>query len=311
MAMDINYSSLDDLKPYGIQTIFSSLSQMLKFKLDNLLLLTLYFSTIAFTVKAAPITYTGSKGQYTVDKEAGTYKGCRFKQSCILLGPNEKVGPTSWKNGEHTYSINGSTIHVYEKNKEIFQDSFVNPPKPTTPEVKYGLITPKCIGSACLGMTFGQLKAKLGRNVKYKDIDLNLEMETVGVIQDGKVQYAICYMSHEKLRDKDKINVLVTMNSHYRTKEGVGPGTSVTQAQKIYGKAIVSYGTQGPVQEVLHFSQLPKGYDDIWFKPQAKSGDKRAGIYSKVDERNLGYTIRAKKIKSDAYIQHVMISKFD
>jgi hypothetical protein len=271
--------------------------------------------TLGNIANAAPITYTGTKGQYTVDKEAGTYKSCLFKKSCLLLGPNEKIGPTSWKNGELTYSVNGSTVHIYEKNKEIFQDSFVNTPasanKPSTPEVKYGLITPKCIGSACLGMTFGQLKAKLGRNVKYKDIDLNLEMETVGVIQDGKVQYAICYMSHEKLRDKDKINVLVTMNSHYRTKEGVGPGTSVTQAQKIYGKAIVSYGTQGPVQEVLHFSQLPKGYDDIWFKPQAKSGDKRAGIYSKVDERNLGYTIRAKKIKSDAYIQHVMISKFD
>ena len=79
--------------------------------------------------------------------------------------------------------------------------------KPTTPEVKYGLITPNCIGSACLGMTFGQLKAKLGDKVKYKARHFMWAIDAVQVIQDGKVQYEICYDGFEKLLWKRKRNV--------------------------------------------------------------------------------------------------------
>jgi hypothetical protein len=284
---------------------------MLKFKSDSLLLLTLYFSTIAIAVKASPVTYPGSKGQYTVDKEAGTYKGCRFKQSCILLGPKEKIGPTSWKNGEHTYSINGSAVHIYEKNKEIFQDSFVNTPasavKPTTPEVKYGLITPKCIGSACLGMTFGELKAKLGKKVKYKAGQFMVDIDAVEVIQDGKDQYEICYSAGEKLRDKDKITCLSTDNSHYRTKEGVGPGTAVIKAERVYGKAIITKNTDNESREELKFSKLPKGYERIWFRPTIKSGDGWAGIYSNSSEKDNSSIYKTKKIKPNAYISDIMI----
>jgi hypothetical protein len=274
----------------------------------RLLALTISLLTLlnSLEANAVPITYTGSKGQYTVDKEAGTYKSCLFKKSCLLLGPNEKIGPTSWKNGELTYSVNDSTIHVYEKNKEIFQDSFVNTPafatKPTTPEVKYGLITPKCIDSACLGMTFGQLKAKLGRNVKYKAGQFMVDIDAVQVIQDGKTQYYICYDHGQKLRDKAKITCLSTFNSYYRTKEGVGPSTSLIQAQKIYGRATVSYHAHNESREVLKFSKLPKGYEQIWFRPQVKSGD-HAGIYADWGKE---YN-QTNRFKPDAYIWQVMI----
>jgi len=289
-------------------------------KFPRLISASLLILTLGNIANAAPVTYTGSKGQYTVDKDAGTYKGCRFKQSCILLGPKEKIGPTSWKNGEHTYSINGSTIHVYEKNKEIFQDSFVNTPtsvgKPTTPEVKYGLITPKCIGSACLGMTLRQLKAKLGKKVKYIS-EQHLSNDAIEVIQDGKVQFYICYDNREDLedhlrkamdRDKKKIKFLSTDNSYYRTKESVGPGTSVVKAEKVYGKASVSYNEGHEIVESLEFSKLPKGYNDMWFRTKVKSGE-FAGIYPKSsgkDKNNFSiYT--AKKIKPDAYISEIMI----
>jgi len=284
------------------------------FKLISASLLILTLDNMA---NAAPITYTGSKGQYTVDKEAGTYKGCRFKQNCILLGPNEKIAPTSWKNGDYTYSVNVSTVHIYEKNKEIFQDSFVNTQasaaKPTTPEVKYGLITPKCIDSACLGMTYGQLKAKLGKKFKFKNYEaLGDGQEATEVVQDGKTLYRAIYnLTGQKFRDSDKVTRLETDNGYYRTKEGVGPGTSVIQAQRIYGKAILTRFSGCDNLEYLKFSKLSKGYQQMWFRPKVKSeleGDS-AGIYPKSPEKYGDSLYKAIKIKPNAYIYSVEISK--
>ena len=249
---------------------------MNKLKFPRLVLISLLILTLGNIVNAAPITYTGNKGHYTIN-----------------------------------YPVSDSTVHVYQKNKEIFQDSFVNTPastnKPTPPQKQYGLITPKCIGSACLGMTFGELKTKLGNKVKYKAGPFMVDIDAVEVIQNGKVQYEICYSAGEKLRDKDKIICLSTDNSYYRTKEGVGPGTSVIQSQKVYGKAILTKNTDDESRESLTFSQLPKGYQRIRFRPKVKSGDGWAGIYPKFPEKDNSSIYNAIKIKPDAYIWLVMI----
>jgi hypothetical protein len=248
---------------------------MFGLKFSNLLPLTVYFFSFCFVAKAAPVTYTGAKGQYTVDREAGIY--------------------------------NGSKVYAYEKNKEIFQDSFVNiqasTNKTTTAEVKYGLITPNCIGSACLGMTFGQLKAKLGDKVKYKTRHFMWSIDAVQVIQDGKVQYEICYDGFEKLQDKDKIYCLSTDNSYYRTKEDVGPGTSVLKAEQVYGKSAIKYYTVPELTEFLKFSKLPVGYERIAFRAKVKS-EEVAGDYSARSDNTYHRDI---KIKPDAYIWQITI----
>lgn len=73
---------------------------------------------------AVPITYYGRKGEYTVDYDAGTYYGCVYGKGCIKLGRNRKVGLSTWRNGEYTYSINDNQIEVYHRGKVIFQDWF-------------------------------------------------------------------------------------------------------------------------------------------------------------------------------------------
>ncbi|BFM40782.1 hypothetical protein [Synechocystis sp. LKSZ1] len=73
---------------------------------------------------ALPVTYYGQKGEYTVDYDAGTYKGCIYQTGCIVLGKNRKVGIATWKNGEYTYSINDEKVQVYKRGKVIFQDTF-------------------------------------------------------------------------------------------------------------------------------------------------------------------------------------------
>jgi hypothetical protein len=90
----------------------------------HLTLMTTFLMIYAPIAVARPITYYGQKGEYTVDYEAGTYKGCVYDTSCIKLGRNRKAGISTWRNGDYTYSINDDTVEVYRKGKLIFKDTF-------------------------------------------------------------------------------------------------------------------------------------------------------------------------------------------
>jgi hypothetical protein len=117
----------------------------------------LSLATIATTVIvnpafAEPTTYQGSKGTYTIDIGAGTYRGCLDDGGCISLGrknlikiTNAEFSGTRWKNGEYTYSINDSELKVAQNGRIIFQDSLSirssavgqgTRPKPVTSKVK-------------------------------------------------------------------------------------------------------------------------------------------------------------------------------
>ena len=101
----------------------------------NKFLSILSLATIATTVIAnpaftEPTTYQGIKGTYTIDLQAGTYRGCLDNGGCISLGrknlikiTNTKFSGTSWKNGEYTYSINDGELKVAQNGRVIFQDS--------------------------------------------------------------------------------------------------------------------------------------------------------------------------------------------
>jgi Tetratricopeptide repeat len=101
----------------------------------NKFLFVLSLATIATTVIAnpafaEPTTYQGSKGTYTIDLGAGTYRGCLDNGGCISLGrknliksTNSEFSGTSWKNGEYTYSINDNQLKVVQNGRIIFQDS--------------------------------------------------------------------------------------------------------------------------------------------------------------------------------------------
>ena len=86
--------------------------------------MSIFVTANTLSVMAAPVTYYGQKGEYTVDWEAGTYKGCVYNTGCIKLGRNRKVGISTWKNGDYTYSINDYKVEVYRKGKIIFRDTF-------------------------------------------------------------------------------------------------------------------------------------------------------------------------------------------
>jgi hypothetical protein len=82
---------------------------------------------------AKPVVYRGVKGTYTVDYEAGTYRGCLNNGGCITLGRKyllpcrakkpEYCEGTSWRKGQYEYSIGEGMISVSKNGQLIFEDS--------------------------------------------------------------------------------------------------------------------------------------------------------------------------------------------
>jgi hypothetical protein len=140
------------------------------------------------------------------------------------------------------------------------------------------LISNQGIGLAQLGMTFKQLKEKLGTSAKFEVISPFLvDFDAIAISQAGEVQYHIIYPSDTTFADSDVIELLFTDNPNYRTAEGVGVGTTLQQAQAIYGEATLSYNTQSESREMVRFANYPS--KNIIFMPQRNSDD-FAGIYS-------------------------------
>jgi predicted lipoprotein with Yx(FWY)xxD motif len=77
-------------------------------------------SAVTFPANASPVTLTGDKGTYTIDREAGTYKGCL--KECISLGPQHRVGEFTWVNGEYKYVVGEEGVFVYKNQTLIFSD---------------------------------------------------------------------------------------------------------------------------------------------------------------------------------------------
>jgi hypothetical protein len=89
------------------------------------------------------------------------------------------------------------------------------------------------------------------------------------------LQYYIVYPSGQAFTDTDVIEVLSTDNPNYRTLEGVGVGTSLQEAQNVYGQAMLSYNTQNESRETVRFANYPSSM--VTFRPKAASTF--AGIY--------------------------------
>ena len=141
------------------------------------------------------------------------------------------------------------------------------------------------IGDAQIGMTYGQLKAKLGEAAQFQvKAPFIVDFDAIAVYQSGQVQYYILYPAGHTLRDTDVIEALLTDNPNYLTVEGIGPGTPLRQAEKVFGKAILSYNTSNESREYVRFANQP--FSNIYFRPIAGK-EESAGIYPKpVQEYN-------------------------
>ena len=134
------------------------------------------------------------------------------------------------------------------------------------------------IGAAKVGMTLGQLKQKLAGKAKFQiKSPFIVDFDAIAITQGGEAQFYILYPAGVPLVDSDIIEALVTNNSKYRTRQGVGPGTLITQAETAYGKATLSHNVMNESREYVKFANLPT--KAIAFRTQAPADTEFAGIY--------------------------------
>jgi hypothetical protein len=140
-------------------------------------------------------------------------------------------------------------------------------------------ISTQGIGDAKIGMTYGQLKAKLGQEAQFQvRAPFIVDFDAISVYQSGQVQYYVLYPAGEALKDTDIVEALLTENPNYRTVEGIGPGTPLGQAEKVYGKAILSYNASNESREYVRFANQPSF--NVYFRPVVGQ-EEFAGIYTK------------------------------
>jgi hypothetical protein len=170
---------------------------------------------------------------------------------------------------------------------------------PTNPAQK---ITSTGIGAAKIGMTYKELKQKLGNGydfqVKTSFID---GFEAIAVTRSGKVQYYIPYPAGTKFTNEDKIQHLMTDNPDYRTEKGVGPGTPIGQAESVYGGATLSFSKENESREFIGFGQQPSG---LAFRSKPAKNRTFAGEYP---ESNSEY-LKTKKYDVKAAIGQITVS---
>ena len=140
------------------------------------------------------------------------------------------------------------------------------------------LISAEGIGEAKVGMTFGELKKRLGTKAQFQvKSPFIVDFDAIAIVQSGQAQYYILYPAGVPLSDSDIIESLVTDNLNYRTAQGIGSGTPITQAEAVYGEATLSYNTVNESREYVKFAKEPS--EAIAFRVAAPKGQQFAGNY--------------------------------
>jgi hypothetical protein len=147
------------------------------------------------------------------------------------------------------------------------------------PASKEQLISADGIGVAKVGMTLGELKQMLAGKAEFTvKSPFIVDFDAIAVSMGGENQFYILYPALLRLADTDSIEALVTDNPKYRTEQGVGPGTTIKEAEAVYGDANLSYNSQNESREYVKFAKLDT--KAIAFRTKPPQGKPVAGIYS-------------------------------
>lgn len=126
------------------------------------------------------------------------------------------------------------------------------------------------MGPAVIGRTLGELRRSLGSHDSLQPKQkLMVDIEAIPLLRDGDIQLYILFPAGTTITDQSVIRSLLTKNPHFKTKEGVGPGTKLVEAEAIYGQPTLSYNTSNESREYVSFTRQPS--------PQIRFGVKRLG----------------------------------
>lgn len=176
------------------------------------------------------------------------------------------------------------------------------------------MISTKGIGKAKLGMTLQQLQEVSGENVDFEIIPSFLTgVDAIAVSEKGMMQYYILYELDDDLDSNADISyenrvikTLMTNNNQYQTELGVAVGTSIQEAEEVYGNAVLAYNAEGESEEYITFGN--KNPDNIKFRASRfkliSDGSGFSGIYPEYP----GVSYTTDKYRDDAVIAEIQVS---
>ena len=177
------------------------------------------------------------------------------------------------------------------------------------------LISTMGIGRAKLGMTLKELRKIADENTQFQIIPSFIEnVDAIAVSQEGVVQYYILYDIEGDVRSNSVISLedriittLMTNNDNYQTEYGVKVGTSIAEAEDIYGNAVLAYNIGGRSgEEYITFGT--ENPDNIKFKASyfklISDGLGYSGIYPEYP----GVSYTTDKYRADAAIAAIEVS---
>ena len=184
--------------------------------------------------------------------------------------------------------------------------------KPTT----NNLITETSVGVVKLGMTVGEAEKVLPEGLKLGPAPGDEGSTLIGVYEGDKLLFTIGSYEDDSrgedelpsINEKQKVEVMLIMDSRFKTAEGIQVGMPIAEVEKKYGKLkeMFNYPHEG---EFGKFTNQPE-YLRFYFKP--KGDFYEAGIYEAVPnctEENYPPACRiAKKYNPDSYIFEMSIS---
>ena len=135
------------------------------------------------------------------------------------------------------------------------------------------LITPSSVGPALVGATLAELTEQLGSDFEVGDqVRITVDFDGHVVTRDGSVEFRAVRASEPD----DELSLFIISGNTLRTAEGVGPGTTIEEAEEIYGDATLNWDPDQEGREFVSFENQPEGR--IQFRTPGIAGT-NVGIY--------------------------------
>jgi len=107
-------------------------------------------------------------------------------------------------------------------------------------------------------MTLAEAKRAMGPTIRWENVpNLLVDFGGIAAKSGSQTLFYVIYEASSPLKASDPITMLMTENSAYQTHEGIGPGTPIAEAEKVYGQATLSFNWDNEGREFVKFSSQP------------------------------------------------------
>ena len=121
------------------------------------------------------------------------------------------------------------------------------------------LISESGIGAAHPGQTIAGFRKAVRDNFP-DDIEIevregrSVEFSSLAVVRNGETLFSALVPTGEEGDEATRIVAIETSSPRFRTRDGIGPGSSLLEAEREYGEVMLEYNTENESREVMTFT---------------------------------------------------------